>query len=82
MKNWFRALSLASVLSLVYAATAGAQFQQYGSCVAYCDGEPYELSYVSYGQCCFNLNHFSNTCYSTGFAWYPYGEGDSMVCGG
>ena len=82
MKNWSRILGLAAALGLSTLATANAQFSQYGACTAWCDGQQYALSYVSSGQCCFNLNHFGENCYTVGWEWYPYGEGDSLVCGG
>lgn len=79
MKTWFRIFGLASALTLATFATANAQ--QYGTCHVYCDEQWYQLDWVSYGQCCFNLNHFSNACYMVGWEWHPY-EGDSLVCGG
>lgn len=82
MKKMYRILGLTSALTLASLATANAQFQQYGSCSAWCDGNQYVLSNVTYGQCCYNLNHFGESCYTVGWEWYPYGEGDSMFCGG
>lgn len=82
MKKWYRIFGLASALALTAVVTADAQFPQYGSCYTYCDGQRYDLGYITYGQCCFNLNHFSSSCYSVGWEWTPYGEGDSLVCGG
>lgn len=82
MKNWFRILGLASVLVLANLAAAKAEFPQYGACSAWCGGTQYILSNVTRGQCCSNVNNFGNNCYSVGWEWYPYGEGDSLVCEG
>lgn len=84
MKNWSRVLGVAATLVLATFASASAQFPAYGTCSTYCwdDGQFYVLENKTYGQCCFNVNQFSPSCYQVGAYWNPYGEGESLTCGG